>query len=521
MFERIIHEMTGRLFRSLSVAAVCFFVSVFSAYAQKLDVDDFRELTGIDALLGDAVRDERNNQLAALIKVVSRENNFTFDCGSMGIVKVLKKEGEWWVYVPNGTRKLTIQHPVFGKLTEWPLPCVIEGGKTYQMLLNIGTGRYVTINSSRANANITIDGEYIGKAPIYYHYLNYGPHTIKAECDYFEGEEDVMVTVNDEKDRNISVKMQDMSAHYGDVHVTAQDGAVIIFEGQSVGTGEWRRRLREGTYTIKTALADCDTVETFFTVEPQKMNAVTAIPPVPHKGYFAIVTRTRDVNINIISNRKFDLSHNVVPVGEYTLEFSRKGFVSQTRSYKIEREKETRDTITLQRIEYVKKLSFYLGAGYCIAGLGGVSGILGSVIYNNDIQLSYTFGLNKTSNVNWYNNGTFLSSLNYHQSRIAVKYGYQFNLLRQLALTPQVGYAFHRLSGNLVEGSTTYGEGANAHAISIGLKILAVPFQHCYIFAAPEYIIAFKKSNTYTNISNQADFNPSHFAATIGVLANF
>ena len=523
MFERINNEETGRLFRSLSVAAVCLFVFVISAYAQGLAVDTFRELEGdLTAQLPGTAKQDQNGKNAALIKIVTPEKgDFSFQGGSMGIVGTEQKTGEIWLYVPGEAEKLTISHQKLGSLRDYFYPISIKGGHTYEMLLNPGMGRYVTIKADIPQSLIYIDNKFVGESPVYNHYLEFGKRLLKAVGERHEGTEEVYIRVGDEEQRVINIPMQDLSNLFGDVQISVPNQAEILFEGRSVGRGQWSTSLRQGDYKVKTYLPDCDTTETRFTVEPMKVNTITAKSPTPHTGYLNIFLRTRNVDVSSIGNRKVDLTNPVVPVGTYRLHFARKGFVEQEHEYRVFQNQVTTDTITLQRIEYVKKLSFYLGAGYTIAGLGGITGILGTVIYNHDIQFSYTFGLNKTSSVNWYDNGTFLSSMNYQQSRIAVKYGYQFNLLRQLALTPQVGYAYHFLGGNILEGSNSYGDRANAHAFSIGLKILAVPFQHCYLFVAPEYDIAFKKSNTYTNISNQADFSPSHFAATIGILANF
>lgn len=511
MYTRICHR---------AFATLLFLLLSFPLCAQGLSVDDFRELKDKSAALGDAVKDQ-NGKLAALIKVITREQGFTFDGGVMGVVKTLQKDGEIWVYLPSGAQKLTVHHPNFGRLTEYEFPCYIQGGNTYELLLNIGTGRYVTITSSRARANIIIDGEYAGQAPLNYRYLTYGRHIVQAEADLYEGFMEVNVGRDDEKNRVVNVQMQDMSRHYGDVHVTVADGATIIFQGQKVGTGEWKKQLREGNYTLRTARPDCDTTVTSFSVKPMQTNRITANAPVPHTGYLNLVMHTKDVNVLSIGNRQIDLSTPVVPIGTYRLEFSRTGFISQEHEYTVHRNQMTTDTITLHRVEYVKKLSFYFGGGYQIGELGGFSGILGAVVYNHDVQFSYTFGLSKSDNLNWYDNGTFLSTMNYRQNTLAVKYGYQFNLMYQFALTPQVGYAYHHLSGNVVQGSASYGDGASAHAASIGLKILLVPFQHCYLFAAPEYAVALSKSENYDKISSSAGFSANRFSVTIGVLFNF
>ena len=67
------------------------------------------------------------------------------------------------------------------------------------------------------------------------------------------------------------------------------------------------------------------------------------------------------------------------------------------------RNETTTDTVTLKSITYVKPTTFYFGGAYTLRTLAGASGIVGAVIYNNDLQLSYTLGLTKSQTAYWYN----------------------------------------------------------------------------------------------------------------------
>lgn len=515
-----------RRFFYVFLTSILSFASVVTAQAQGLSVDSFHELEEATAQLPGTAERDQNGKVAALIKIVTPEQGFTFEGGSMGIVAAKQKNGEIWLYLPGEAEKVTIKHNRFGVLRDYFFPVTPQSGHTYEMLLSIGTGRYVNIAANIANSDIYIDGAYVGKVPLRNIYLDYGRHTIKAVGDRHEGTLEALVRTSDEQSQTLTVEMEDMSSHFGDVHVTVANRAEIFYNGQKVGTGEWTTSLREGRHTIETYLPDCDTTATIFTVEPQKMNNIAAKIPEAHTGYLNIFVRTRNVDIETIGPRKVDLSNPVVPVGTYRLLFSRKGYDSQEHEYHVARNQMTTDTITLQRTEYIKKLSFYFGGGYMVTGMSGISGILGAVVYNHDLQLSYTFGLGKTGNKPWsekdeYGFDNYVGMTNHQLTRLAVKYGYQINLLQQLGLTPQVGYAYHRLNSNIVEGDTKYGNGASASALTVGLKILAVPFQHFSVFVAPEYNVAISKDATYNEIATATGFSPSHFAATIGVLANF
>ena len=194
-------------------------------------------------------------------------------------------------------------------------------------------------------------------------YLNYGRHQIRATKDRFEGETTAMITTTTAEDslRVISVSMQDMSSHYGDVSVTVDNRADIFFNDQNVGTGSWKTQLREGNYTVETRKADCEPMLTSFTVMARQQNTVKANAPVPHTGWLHLYTRPRNVRATYNGTNPIDLTESVtLPVGSYQLEFTRKGYVTRNLEYTVRRNETTRDTVTLERVTYVKPLAFYV-----------------------------------------------------------------------------------------------------------------------------------------------------------------
>jgi hypothetical protein len=307
-----------------------------------------------------------------------------------------------------------------------------------------------------------------------------------------------------------------MSDHFGDVAVEVDNKADIFFENRLVGTGSWKTQLREGTYVVETRKADCDPVKTSFTVIAQRQNNVKANAPVPHKGWLHVYTRPRNVKTT-----PFDVNEALsLPVGTYQLEFSRSGFVTQNKEYTVRRNETTQDTITLQRITYVKPLAFYFGGAVTVRSLMGISGMIGAVYQRHDIQVSYTFGLSESDVVYW--NGDMNTGTKYKMQSIGIKYGYQFPLMRQLAITPQVGYYYNFLSANAaVYGNTIYGDNASSNALSIGAKLVFAPIQHLYLFVAPEYMFALSKDNNFKTITDSSNFSGDGFAVHAGLLVNF
>ena len=472
-----------------------------------------------------------NGDRCALIKVFApRVDGFTFYGGATsGFLKTEVHGSEIWVFAPAAAQMLTISHPNFGRI-EYEYPIALTKGAAYELLLNIGGGRFININSIGANnARISIDGNYIGETPIYNYYMAYGRYKVTAVKDRFEGSGDLNVTElskNDNHQMNFNVQMFDQTAHFGDVTVTVDDpNADIIYQGERVAAGTWKTMLKEGTHEVITRKADSDDGVTLFTVRPQTQNNVKATAPTPHTGTIQIYTRPRNVTATYNGDNPIDLTEpHVLPVGTYQFTLARKGYYTENPYITVKRNEITVDTIVLERIQYVKNLSFYIGGSYDINDMSGLSGIIGAVVYKHDIQISYTFGMTSSKKVSWYDtDGNLLSTMNYKQNVLAFKYGYQFqfNRLRQLALTPQVGFASYSLNGNVLSGSTSYGKNASASALTLGLKLVMVPFQHCAIFVAPEYDVALSKNNTYTNISKMAGFNASRFSMALGAFFTF
>ena len=465
---------------------------------------------------------DQNGEKAALIKIVTPERGFLFNGGSLGIVGTEEKAGEIWLYVPPRAQKLTITHEVFGVLRDYFYPISVQGGRTYEMLLDIGTGRYVTVTTSRAKSDVTIDGEFLGKSPIYNRYMNYGRHVVVAQNDIYEGQDTVVISVNDSKETKIvNVNMQDMSSHFGEVTVNAENDADIWFNDRQVGTGTWSTQLREGSYTVETRKDDCDPVRTTFIVHPQRMNTITAAPPIPHTGRLNIYTRPRNAKAVLNGNTPIDVAElQTLPVGTYQLAFSHKGYVDTDREFTITHNETTTDTVSLARVKYIKPIAFYFGAGYTFRSLGGITALAGIILKNFDLQASYTFGLGESDDVKWYTtdgNDTYLSSCTYKRSTFAAKLGYQISLTERLGITPQVGYEIERLSGTVKDGTNLYGDDASANCLSVGAKLLWAPIKHLYVFANPAYSFEMSKDENFKKIADNSDIKPGGFMMSLGV----
>ena len=137
--------------------------------AQNLAVQSFlmdeTDLTANTA--GTTVIDQNGNK-CALIKVETTLKGFTFDAGTLGVVKTENHVGEVWVYVPEGVKRLSIFHEDYMPIRDYDLGMMLRRARTYVLRLSASqqqaaeetpTSQFVIFQVSPANATIELNGE--------------------------------------------------------------------------------------------------------------------------------------------------------------------------------------------------------------------------------------------------------------------------------------------------------------------------------------------------------------------------
>ncbi|MDE7109550.1 MAG: hypothetical protein K2O49_06260 [Muribaculaceae bacterium] len=108
-------------------------MSAYAARAQKFKVESFRILTNDVTAFVHPVSD-LNDEGCALIKVQASPD-FEFST-PLGIVKRVNKTGEIWLYIPKGSKKITLKHPEWGVLRDYTFPEKIESHISYELRLD-------------------------------------------------------------------------------------------------------------------------------------------------------------------------------------------------------------------------------------------------------------------------------------------------------------------------------------------------------------------------------------------------
>ena len=100
--------------------------------AQQFKVKKFRELSNDISAFVEPVKD-LNGTPCALLKVICSPD-FAFST-PLGIVKRVNEVGEIWLYLPAGSRMITLKHPRWGVVRDYGFPQELESRMTYEMSL--------------------------------------------------------------------------------------------------------------------------------------------------------------------------------------------------------------------------------------------------------------------------------------------------------------------------------------------------------------------------------------------------
>lgn len=121
---------------SLRLTILLFILNLWSAsvQAQEFSVAGFRLLPNDVSAFITPVRD-LNDEPCALVKVEA-PSDFAFST-PLGIVSRKDKVGEIWLYLPKGSKLLTIKHPEWGVLRDYRFSKPLESRMTYELKLKL------------------------------------------------------------------------------------------------------------------------------------------------------------------------------------------------------------------------------------------------------------------------------------------------------------------------------------------------------------------------------------------------
>lgn len=113
------------------LVALSFILWPLMAIGQEADFEirNFRERTTDLSAISSNYKD-LNGRPAALIRFTVRDSHFEFNA-NLGVIKLEKKTGEVYLYIPQDTKRLTIRHPRLGVIQDYEIPVKIKSKVTY------------------------------------------------------------------------------------------------------------------------------------------------------------------------------------------------------------------------------------------------------------------------------------------------------------------------------------------------------------------------------------------------------
>lgn len=275
-----------------------FLFAVISNLSAEISVKSFRKLQNdLDARVNAPIKDF-SGDVSAIIKVVTTQTGFTFDCGSIGIVKTVNKSAEIWIYIPYGAKRITITHPRLGLLRDYLFPEPIDKATVYEMVLTTGkvitsveeeiTSQWLLIKTEPAKAMIYLNDEFV-KTGEYQAKLKSGSYTYRVEMPLYHTEAGTIEITDAKKELKVTLKPA-----FGTLQVTStpESTATVIIDGkeQSQTTPCLSEALPSGEHTVqvikemyqptvqKTTVIDGQTTKLDFVLKPNFAELTISAP---------------------------------------------------------------------------------------------------------------------------------------------------------------------------------------------------------------------------------------------------
>lgn len=244
---------------------------------------------------------DQNGEKCALIKIVTTHKGFVWEGGTLGITDVENKTGEYWVYVPRGSKKITIKHDHLGILRDYQYPQVIKKAMVYEMALTTDKvktiveetelpAHWLVIESEPKEANVFINGKLAGRTPFQRKYKQ-GEYNYRVSKALYHPQTGKLSIEDEKKLLDIRLKPR-----FGHLRVTSEpeDSMVVYLDHQRTGkkTPASFKRIASGKHTLQLQsqwyqpvtrqlrVQDEDTSQVHFQLQPAFANiSITSRPP--------------------------------------------------------------------------------------------------------------------------------------------------------------------------------------------------------------------------------------------------
>lgn len=291
---------------------------------------------------------DQNDYLCALIKVETTQKGFTFEAGMLNVTDVVEHPGEIWVYVPFGTRKITIKHSHLGILRDYQFPSPVEKGKTYIMKLISGsmrtvveevqTKQFLCIEVEPSDAFLELNGKvkFLDNG-VYQELLPFGRYEYKVTAENYH-EQTGVVNLNDpENASRITLSLKPAFGHVSVLQDSQSDiqGASVYIDNKLVGKIPVRDvQMSSGTHRIRVMAEMYEVYDDTFVGSDEEKKVLS---PVLTPAYADVILNTADgAEIFVNGELKGASSWNGrLASGSYMIETRKSGHVPYKTNYDI------------------------------------------------------------------------------------------------------------------------------------------------------------------------------------------
>ena len=175
-----------------------------------------------------------------------------------------------------------------------------------------------------------------------------------------------------------------------------------------------------------------------------------------------------------------------------------------------------RDTIRLERIQYVKKTTGYAAVSFAASGKPSIGFTLGGYYENVNLEASYNLGIGRSKAVEWYDrqDNVMIGAYDYRIDEMAVRVGYQLRFAERFGLTPQVGCMIQRIAA---KDKKYPGNGFTQPCVTVGARFSYHPVQHIGIFITPEYGLPMSTKGDIVDVFKQGGITRGGIKGSIGI----
>lgn len=315
-------------------------LSIIICRAQSISVSSFKLLDNdLTANTAGTMEIDQNGETAALIKVVTTQTGYSFDGGALGIVKTKQTPGEVWVYIPRGSKKISIKHPQLGVLRDYYFPVTIAAARTYEMKLvnsevkvitrERANSQFLVIQVSPDNAVVELDNEILPVTDgIAQKFLKFGTYEYRIQAQNYHTSAG-KITIDDPDEKKI-VTINLIPA-YGWIEIGSNkttNGALVYIDNNFVGKAPMKSDiLASGKHSVKIVQPLYHAYEEVVNVQD---NETTSISPTLEPNYTSVTIKVGN-NASIYVNEQYkgrSLWSGILELGTYVIEAKKESHIS-------------------------------------------------------------------------------------------------------------------------------------------------------------------------------------------------